>query len=137
MPKYQFAVQVHTQYLPAQSAPEEGVYRFAYTITITNTGDIAAQLIAREWHIHDAHGVEQQVRGLGVVGRQPLLQPGEVHRYTSGCELSTSHGTMHGSYLCIAEDAELFHTAIALFTLDASDAGDDTLPTPPASRTLH
>ena len=105
--------------------------------TITNTGTVAAQLVAREWHIHDAHGREQLVRGLGVVGRQPLLQPGEAHRYTSGCELTTSTGTMHGSYLCVAEDAEVFHTPIPLFVLDVEDPDDGMPAAMPATRILH
>lgn len=138
MPTYEFQVEVTAQYLPAQSAPQDGSFRFAYTITITNTGSIAAQLVARAWHIHDAQGREQQVRGLGVVGRQPLLQPGESHRYTSGCELLTSHGTMHGSYLCVGEDGEVFHTPIPLFVLDAQDTDGAAPSTPPAHpRTLH
>lgn len=138
MPTYEFQVEVDTQYLPMQSDPEQGEYRFTYTITITNTGSIAAQLVAREWHIHDAQGREQLVRGLGVVGRQPLLQPGESHRYTSGCELPTPQGSMRGHYLCVAEDAEIFHTPIPLFALDAQDAGDGPDPiTPPPSRVLH
>ena len=137
MPTYEFQVEVETQYLPAQSAPQEGMFRFAYTITITNTGTVAAQLVAREWHIHDAHGREQLVRGLGVVGRQPLVQPGEAHRYTSGCELTTSTGTMHGSYLCVAEDAEVFHTPIPLFVLDVEDPDDGMPAAMPATRILH
>jgi len=137
MPTYEFQVEVQTQYLPAQSAPQEGVFRFAYTITITNTGSVPAQLVARHWHIHDAKGREQQVRGLGVVGRQPLLQPGESHQYTSGCELPTAQGTMHGSYLCVAEDAEVFHTPIPLFVLDAQDPDDNPPHSLAPSRVLH
>lgn len=137
MPMYEFQVEVETQYLPAQSAPQDGVFRFAYTITITNTGSVAAQLVAREWHIHDAQGREQQVRGLGVVGRQPLLQPGESHRYTSGCELTTSSGTMHGNYLCVAEDAEVFHTPIPLFVLDVDNLDAPPSGPAPSHRILH
>lgn len=137
MPTYEFQVEVETQFLPAQSAPQDGVFRFAYTITITNTGSIAAQLVAREWHIHDAQGREQLVRGLGVVGRQPLLQPGESHRYTSGCELPTATGTMHGSYLCVAEDTEVFHAPIPLFVLDMEDPDDAPTGAMPAPRILH
>lgn len=137
MPTYEFQVEVQTQYLPAQSAPQDGQHRFAYTITITNTGSVAAQLVARHWHIHDANGREQQVRGLGVVGRQPLLQPGESHRYTSGCELATPSGTMHGTFLCVAEDAEVFHTPIPLFSLDVQDPQDGLDASMPTSRILH
>lgn len=137
MPMYEFQVQVVTQYLPTQSMPSQGIYRFAYTITISNTGSVPAQLVGREWHILDADGKEQQVKGLGVVGRQPLLQPGESHRYTSGCELNTPHGTMHGSYLCVAEDTHVFHTPIPLFTLQSDVSGGPSTPSLPASRTLH
>lgn len=137
MPTYEFQVEVQTQFLPAQSAPQQGQYRFAYTITITNTGSVAAQLVARHWHIHDANGREQQVRGLGVVGRQPLLQPGESHRYTSGCELATPSGTMHGTFLCVAEDAEVFHAPIPLFALDVQDPQDGLGASMPTSRILH
>ena len=137
MPTYEFQVEVTTQYLPAQSAPAAGQYRFAYTITITNTGSTAAQLVARHWHIHDAQGREQQVRGLGVVGHQPLLQPGESHRYSSGCALTTPSGTMHGSYLCVAEDTEVFHTPIPMFMLDAEGSDDPAAHPHPTSRTLH
>lgn len=137
MPTYEFQVEVQSQFLPAQSAPQEGVFRFAYTITITNTGTVAAQLVARHWHIHDANGREQQVRGLGVIGRQPLLQPGESHQYTSGCELPTSTGTMRGNYLCVAEDAEVFHTPVPLFVLDVLDPEDSSPHAPQTPRVLH
>src|SRR3990167_2198754 len=104
MAKYQFTVEVRPQYLPQQSAPLEGLFVFAYTITITNTGDIAAQLIARTWNVNDANGHTEKVRGLGVVGQQPLLRPGQSFKYTSGTRLHTPTGTMHGSYLCVSED---------------------------------
>ena len=84
MPKYQFTCEVEPQYLAEQSAPDEEVYAFAYTITITNTGDVTAQLIARHWIIDDARGQTEEVKGLGVVGNQPLLRPGESFQYTSG-----------------------------------------------------
>ena len=123
MPKYQFQVQVQPQYLPDQSAPDEGVYSFAYTITITNTGDVTAQLISRHWIISDANGHTEQVKGLGVVGQQPLLAPGESFQYTSGCRLRTPSGTMHGSYFCVAADGERFEVEIPMFVLDAGDGG--------------
>ena len=84
MPQYQFTVETQPQYLPDQSDPEQDIYSFAYTITITNTGDIPAQLIARHWRINDARGHTEEVRGLGVVGHQPLLKAGESFQYTSG-----------------------------------------------------
>ncbi|MEJ2803032.1 ApaG protein [Comamonas sp. BIGb0124] len=130
MPLYQFQVETEPAYLPDQSAPERGIYSFAYTITITNTGDIAAQLISRHWHIQDTSGRTEEVKGLGVIGQQPLLQPGESFQYTSGCRLRTATGTMRGSYFCVAENGERFESAIPLFVLDA---GDDAS----ASRVLH
>lgn len=118
MAKYQFRVEVQPEFLPEQSAPERGVYAFAYTITIANTGTVAAQLISRHWLITDADGQVQEVKGLGVVGHQPLLQPGQSFQYTSGCRLRTASGTMEGSYFCVAEDGERFDTEIAPFLLD-------------------
>lgn len=100
------------------------MYVFAYSITIKNTGTIAAQLISRTWHVNDANGVHEKVRGLGVVGHQPLLQPGQSFEYTSGTRLRTPTGTMHGSYFCVATDGEKFDIDISMFVLDAlSDAG--------------
>jgi len=98
MSRYQIACTVQPQFLPDQSAPHEGIYSFAYTVTVTNTGEAAAQLIARHWIICDANGLREEVKGLGVVGQQPLLRPGESFQYTSGCRLRTRSGTMHGSY---------------------------------------
>ena len=118
MPKYQFRVEVQPQYLPEQSAPEQGIYGFSYTITITNTGEVAAQLISRHWIITDATNHVEEVKGLGVVGHQPLLKPGEAFEYTSGCRLRTPSGTMHGSYFCVAEDGERFEVQIPAFVLD-------------------
>ncbi len=118
MAKYQFSVEVVPQYLPDQSAPAQGVHSFAYTITVTNTGEVAAQLISRHWLITDAQGHVEEVKGLGVVGQQPLLRPGESFQYTSGCRLRTPSGTMHGSYFVVAEDGERFETEIPLFVLD-------------------
>ena len=123
MPKYQFTVEVQPQYLPEQSSPDEDAYGFAYTITISNTGDTAAQLIARHWIICDANGHRQEVKGLGVVGQQPLLKPGEAFEYTSGCRLRTASGTMHGTFHCVAEDGEPFATPVPLFVLEAIHHG--------------
>ena len=129
MAKYQFRVEVVPRYLPDQSAPAQGHYVFAYTITITNTGDVAAQLISRTWNVNDAQGHTEKVKGLGVVGHQPLLQPGEKFEYTSGTRLRTPTGTMHGSYFCVAEDGEKFEPDIPMFVLDAlsEDGGARTL----------
>jgi ApaG protein len=129
MAKYQFRVEVVPRYLPDQSAPAQGHYVFAYTITITNTGEVAAQLISRTWNVNDAQGHTEKVKGLGVVGHQPLLQPGEKFEYTSGTRLRTPTGTMHGSYFCVAEDGEKFETDIPMFVLDAlsEDGGARTL----------
>ena len=118
MAKYQFRIEVEPQYLPEQSAPAQGVFSFAYTITITNVGEVPAQLIARHWIIANAAGEVEEVKGLGVVGHQPLLKPGEAFQYTSGCRLRTPTGTMQGSYFCVAEDGERFDVEIAPFVLD-------------------
>jgi ApaG protein len=118
MAKYRFSVEVDPQYLPEQSAPADGVFSFAYTITITNTGEIPAQLISRHWIIADAQGGTEEVKGLGVVGHQPLLKPGEAFQYTSGCRLRTQSGTMQGSYFCVAEDGERFDVEVPAFVLD-------------------
>ena len=134
MPKYQFSCEVLPRYLPEQSAPEQAVYGFAYTVTITNTGDMAAQLISRHWVISDANGHTEEVKGLGVVGHQPLLKPGESFQYSSGSRLRTPTGTMHGSYFFVAEDGERFEASIAMFALDAnSETGLD----PGSGRVLH
>ena len=122
MPTYQFHVEVQPEYLPEQSEPAHSRYGFAYTITVLNTGQVAAQLVSRHWIIADGRGHTEEVKGLGVVGQQPLLQPGESFQYTSGCQLRTPSGTMHGSYFCVAEDGERFEVAIPLFVLDASGA---------------
>ena len=124
MPKYQFSVDVVPQYLPEQSAPGEDIYGFAYTITITNTGELPAQLISRHWYITDAAGHTEEVKGLGVVGHQPLLKAGESFQYTSGCRLRTASGTMRGSYFCVAEDGERFEAGIPLFVLEATGGTD-------------
>ena len=120
MPKYQFEVSVTPQYQPEHSAPEAHVFQFAYTITITNHGDVPAQLIARHWLIKDAAGKLQEVKGLGVVGHQPLLEPGESFQYQSQCRLATAQGSMEGTYFCITEDAETFDCPIPRFVLDAT-----------------
>ena len=123
MPKYQFRVEVEPQFLPHESEPARELYGFAYTITVHNTGEVPAQLISRHWVINDARGHTEEVKGLGVVGQQPVLKPGEAYQYTSGCRLRTPTGTMHGSYFCVAEAGERFEAPIPMFVLDASGAG--------------
>ena len=118
-PKHAFSVEVQPEYLAGQSDPAQDDYQFAYTVTVINQGTVAAQLISRHWVISDALGHTQEVKGLGVVGRQPLLQPGESFQYTSGCRLRTPSGTMHGTYFCVAADGERFEADIPMFVLDA------------------
>ena len=115
--KYEIRVDVSTQYLSDQSDPAAGRYVFAYTIDISNTGTVAAQLISRHWLITDAEGAVQEVRGLGVVGHQPLLAPGQRFEYTSGCALTTPVGTMKGSYQMVADDGSPFEATIPEFML--------------------
>ena len=120
MPKYQFSCEVVAQYIPQQSSPADSVYGFAYTVTVTNTGATTAQLISRHWIIVDANGLQEEVKGLAVVGHQPLLKPGESFQYTSGSRLRTVSGTMHGSFFCVAEDGERFECEIPMFVLDSN-----------------
>ncbi len=115
--KYHISINVNTAYLAEQSDPSSDRYVFAYTITIANTGTVAAQLISRHWIITDAENVTQEVKGLGVVGEQPLLRPGESFEYTSGTAMATPVGTMHGTYQMVAEDGNKFEAEIPLFTL--------------------
>ena len=115
--KYEIQVGTQVEYIPEQSSEEQDRYVFAYTITITNTGSIPAQLISRHWIITDASNSVQEVRGLGVVGEQPLLKPGESFEYTSGSAINTPVGTMKGSYQMVAEDGTKFDATIAEFTL--------------------
>ncbi|MBV8664869.1 MAG: Co2+/Mg2+ efflux protein ApaG [Burkholderiaceae bacterium] len=117
MSAYQFTVSVRTQYLAEQSDPDRANYVFAYAITIKNTGQVAAQLISRHWVITDANNHVEEVRGLGVVGHQPFLQPGEQFEYTSGTALKTPQGSMSGEYFCVAEDGTRFESKIDEFVL--------------------
>ena len=113
----EIAVSAIVKYLADQSDEKAGRYVFAYTITIRNTGNATAQLISRHWIITDAQGLVQEVRGLGVVGAQPVLRPGESHEYTSGTAIATPVGTMRGSYQMAAEDGHRFDAPIPEFTL--------------------
>ncbi len=117
MSAYELTVSVRTQYLDDQSDPDRSKYVFAYAVTIRNTGQVAAQVISRLWTITDANNHVENVRGLGVVGHQPLLQPGEQFDYTSGASLMTPHGSMTGEYFCVAEDGEQFVARIPEFVL--------------------
>jgi len=122
MPKPEFSVSVAVRHLPEQSDPQSGQHAFAYTVTIRNSGDVTAQLIARHWIITDANGHTEEVRGLAVVGHQPLLKPGETFEYTSWTRLATAHGTMRGSFFCMTEDAKPFDAPIGEFGLTLASA---------------
>ena len=117
-----FRIAVSTQFLPDQSSAADDVYAFAYTITIRNAGDVPAQVIARHWVITHGSGQVEEVRGLGIVGHQPLLKPGEQHEYTSWTRISTPRGRMHGVFFCITDDAHWFEAPIAPFDLAVAQA---------------
>ncbi len=117
MARYEFTVSVVPQYLADQSNPDDDEYLFAYTVTVRNTGEVAAKLLARHWIITDADGDVEEVRGDGVVGEQPVLKPGQAFQYTSGCPLTTPVGSMKGSYQCEAEDGTRFDAPIPEFIL--------------------
>jgi ApaG protein len=117
MSQYAIAIQIQTHYLADQSEPENDRYAFSYTVKITNSGTVPAQLISRHWLIEDANGKVLEVKGLGVVGHQPLLKPGESFEYSSGTPLATSTGSMSGSYFFVAQDGERFDAEIPPFTL--------------------
>ncbi|TCV84681.1 Co2+/Mg2+ efflux protein ApaG [Sulfurirhabdus autotrophica] len=115
--KYEITVTPKTVFIPEQSDEDNDRYVFAYTMTITNTGNMAAQLISRHWLITDAENQVQEVRGLGVIGEQPLLKPGESFEYSSGTAIATPVGTMRGSYQMVAEDGIKFDATVPEFTL--------------------
>ncbi len=117
MARPEFTNTVVVRPLPEQSDPAKGQHAFAYTITIRNTGDVTAQLIARHWIITDAEGRTEEVRGLAVVGHQPLLKPGESFEYTSWTRLETPHGSMRGTFFCMTEDARPFDAPVPEFAL--------------------
>ena len=112
-----FECQVRTAFVPERSTTPEGPYAFSYTITIRNTGDAAGQLVARRWLISEAGRVVKEVRGLAVVGHQPLLQPGEHFEYTSWVQIDTPTGRMEGTFYCMSEDAYPFEVAVPAFDL--------------------
>jgi ApaG protein len=115
--RYGIEVSVKPAYLADQSDPAKSQFVFAYTITIVNTGSVTAQLISRHWVITDAEHHVQEIKGLGVVGQQPVLKPGERFEYTSGASIPTPVGTMRGSYHLVAEDGHAFEAPIETFTL--------------------
>ena len=121
-------IKIQTTYLPSHSRPEEEQYTFAYTITISNAGDVPVQLLSRHWIITDADGEVQEVRGEGVVGEQPVIAPGSSYRYTSGATLKTPVGCMEGSYFMIVRDDEetvspaQFKVPIPVFSLHTPTA---------------
>jgi ApaG protein len=117
-----FTCSVKTQYLPEQSQLPDGPFAFSYTVSIQNSGGVAAQLVARHWVVTDATGHVEEVRGLAVVGHQPLLKPGESFEYTSWTRLATPHGTMQGTFFCMTEDARAFDAPVPLFTLAKASA---------------
>ncbi len=115
-------VAVDSAFLPERSSPARGQFVFAYTVQISNEGREAAQLRRRHWIITDAHGQVREVEGDGVVGAQPMLNPGESFEYTSGCVLETSHGSMRGTYMMVRPDGTSFEARIAPFVLVVPDA---------------
>ena len=115
--RYQIDVSVTTRYLAAQSQPEQSRYAFSYTVTIVNNGELPAQLLSRHWIITDGDGRVQEVRGAGVIGQQPHIEPGASHTYSSGTVMTTQVGTMQGSYQMLAEDGKRFDATIAPFRL--------------------
>ena len=122
MPKAELTSTVTVRHLPEQSDPQTGQHAFAYTVSIRNTGDVPAQLIARHWVVTDANGHSEEVRGLAVVGHQPLLKPGETFEYTSWTRLATPHGTMRGTFFCMTQDARPFDAPVHEFGLTLASA---------------
>ena len=117
MARPEFTCSVQVQPLPEQTNPAAGQYAWAYTVTVQNSGDVTAQLVARHWVITDANGKVEQVRGLAVVGHQPLLKPGERFEYTSWTRLATPQGTMRGTFFCMTDDAHPFDAGVPEFRL--------------------
>ena len=118
----EFITSVAVRHLPEQSDRDAGRFAFAYTVTIRNSGDVVGQLIGRHWIISDANGHVEEVRGLAVVGHQPVLKPGESFEYTSWTRLGTPHGTMRGTFFCMTEDAHPFDAAIDEFGLSLASS---------------
>jgi len=131
MPSHPIIVEIEPRYVPEQSSPEEDIYTFSYAVTVTNNSKIATQLIARHWYFSDSSGNVQEVKGLGVIGQQPLLAPGASFQYSSGCRLKTPSGSMHGSFFMVTEHGDRFDAPIAMVMLEADLGGA------PAPRVLH
>jgi len=110
-------VQVWCRYVPERSSPRDEHYLFTYRVRISNEGDVPAQLISRHWVISDGNGQEQHVRGPGVVGEQPRLEPGDAHEYSSFCPLATPSGSMRGTYQMLLDDGDLFDAKVGAFSL--------------------
>jgi ApaG protein len=110
-------VKVESEFIPERSDPQNGEFFFAYHVTIENHGNEPVRLLSRHWVITDGMGKEQEVRGPGVVGKQPWLAPGETFQYSSACPLSTQIGSMYGSYHMVTDGGESFEAEIAPFTL--------------------
>ncbi|HZX16630.1 MAG TPA: Co2+/Mg2+ efflux protein ApaG [Pseudomonas sp.] len=115
--RYNIDVSVVTRYLPEQSQPEQNRFAFAYTVTVSNKGELPAKLLSRHWVITDGDGRVQEVRGAGVVGQQPLIEAGASHTYSSGTVMTTRVGIMQGSYQMLADDGKRFDALIAPFRL--------------------
>ncbi|MBA4291184.1 MAG: Co2+/Mg2+ efflux protein ApaG [Pseudomonas sp.] len=115
--RYKIDVSVVTRYLPEQSQPEQSRFAFAYTVTVSNNGELPAKLLSRHWVITDGDGRVQEVRGAGVIGQQPLIAPGASHIYSSGTVMATRVGIMQGSYQMLAEDGKRFDALIEPFRL--------------------
>ena len=119
MSRYSVTVNPTAFYLADQSDPAKDIYTFAYHISIKNVGEVPVQLVSRHWIITDGHGTIQEVRGAGVIGEQPEIEPGESFEYTSGSQFKTAVATMHGSYQFVADDGVKFEVPIPKFTLAA------------------
>ncbi len=116
------SVSVEPQYLADRSDPTESRFFWAYTVEIANDGTVAVQILARHWVITDQHGRREDVRGIGVVGEQPVIEPGSSFTYTSGCPLQTPSGTMVGTYQAVDHDGHVFAVEIPAFSLDIPGA---------------
>ena len=117
MAQAEFTCEARVQYLAEESQPPDGPFAFSYTIRIRNSGEVTAQLVARHWIVTDAVGRVEEVRGLAVVGHQPLLKPGEKLEYTSWTRIDTPHGQMRGTFFCMTEDAQSFEATVPEFQL--------------------
>ena len=120
-------MRVRPRFLAEQSLPRDGRYVFAYTVDIDNVGEEVVQLVSRHWIITNGQGGIEEVRGPGVVGETPVLEPGQSFRYTSGCVLPTARGTMHGSYQMKRRDGDVFDAEIAAFVLAAEGSEADAV----------